>query len=192
MKAPVYPGSNDIVTDRSISRVISQIVRLPRQAQLRILTPVIHSGGKARGDIFRGVGGTKFMQIRISNRACSLRRIPTLSGGGGRVIGIIISQVVVGRNVHSHLFSSFRTTLHLDSNCTATSIVNNRPLVFSRRCTYPVYNFAINRLRPQLFSFGTPLKTYPRYRKLNDGLRVSRRLIIPSQGGALHRKTVLP
>lgn len=225
-KRPRYPRYSHDVSPRAVSRVVSQIVTLPSHAQFRVLTPIIHNGGNARGGLVSDLTSRNFIQIQIGKRVHRLASGVRLSGGRDRRVRIIISHLIGGSNLRRHLTSSLTAYLgqsrkviivsvltsggrrtnakrtitgsgiislssHLpsqaprttrtknDCNRTLTSALPGR-LIFSRGFTYPRRKTIVRRLSPQLFSFGSPCNTYPRYRKLNDLQAFSTSLIIPS------------
>lgn len=190
IKVPRYPGYNHRVTGRSMSRVISRVVTLPREAGVRLLTPIMHKEGKARTGLFRHTGGDKCIHIHISNGVCRLSRRVALSGGVGRGVRVVMSHLMMGPKVRGQLASSIRGMLRLTRNLLIISIVSKRPLGFDRDFSYPIYRVDVSRVRPHDFSFGGPFKTYPRYFKLNCGVRFSRRLVVPSPSLSVGRNTV--
>ncbi len=190
VNVPRYPIYNERVGHRSISRVISGVVRLPRNAHVRLLTPVIHNEGNRCIGRLRRTGGSNCIEIEISNSVCRLSRGVGLSGGGGRAVRVIISHLMVGSRVHSELDSSVRITAGLSNNLLNISMVNNRRVLFSRGCTYPSRNMSVRRLSPQVFSFGGPFKTYPSYANLNIFGEMSPGLVVPGSRLAVERNKV--
>lgn len=187
---PRYPIYNQIVDRRAISRVISTILGLSRNAGFRMLTPIIHRHGNARRGRLSTTHQNNCSHIHVSNRLCSLSRRVALRGGVGRAIRVIISHLTVHGNVQNHLTSSLRATLTLANNVTRISIVNNRYVAFDRGFTYPRRNVSVDSLSPQLFSFGGPLNTYRGYANLNAFVQISRRHVLPGQDLSVQRKTV--
>lgn len=167
---PHYPSRSIPLTTRAIDRVISGILSRPRNGHLVLLTPVVGRHGNRRAGALRGLTDRNCVHTHVSNRIYSLSSPPGLRLRGGRAVRIIISHFGIHSSLARHLTRSFRATLRLSNNATMITSVSSpgtRRLLFSTGFTYPVYNCDVHRLRPQLFSFGGPTKTYPAYSNLN-------------------------
>ncbi len=191
VNVPRYPGYKGRVGSRSVSRVISTITILPRQAGLRILTPMVENEGNRRGGIIGSTFGGNFTETVVSNRVVRLsNRSARLSGRGGRAVRVIISHLTIGRKVREHLASSIRATLGVTRNVIRVSMVSKREVIFDAGCTYSSYNVDVRRLAPEVFSFGAPCNTYPGYVKVNSLAVISPSGIVPSGAGSVGRNTV--
>lgn len=191
IKVPRYPGYKERVGGRAISRVMSDVVSFPREAGVRLLTPIIQNHGKARTGLLRRTGEDKCMHIRVSKGLCRLSRRVDLSGGVGRGVRVIMSHLVIGPKVRGELSSSVRAILSLTRNLLVMSAVSKGVRGFDRDFSYPSYNVDMSRVRPEDFSFGGPFNTYPSYLKLKCGVRFSVSLVVPSESLDVLSNTVI-
>lgn len=190
VNVPRYPIYNERVSRRAISRVISGVLACSRNAGVRVVTPVIHSEGNRCAGRLSSTHGSNCTHIHVSNDVCSLFRAVGLSGGGGRGVRVIISELIIGSDVHDHLASDVRATARLSGNAIVYGVPSNRSRLFSLSCTYPRRNISVRRVDPHVFSFGGPCNTYGYYSNLNAFVRVSRGLIVPGGGLSVGRNTV--
>lgn len=135
-----------------------------------LLTPIIKKHKNKHTKTLKNLTNQNYIHTHINNKIYNLSNPPKLKLQKKHTIKIIINHFKIHNNLTQHLTKSFKTTLKLSNNTTIITNINNpktKKLLFSTNFTYPIYNYNIHKLKPQLFSFNNPTKTYPTYNNLN-------------------------
>lgn len=177
---------------RSVRSVMGYVLSCPRKAHCAILARVCLRSKHALRRRLRVSQGRNFGHLRMGNRVIHVSRCTT---NGRSIMCLLISQVATtgsGSTV-DHLASSTRATVCRNSNvyvlhfCRPSKAAQLRAFDAGFRTS----NVAFRRPGSRVFSFGSPVNTYPMYRKFNGIVNVSRRLIIPGHSLSICSKTVI-
>lgn len=177
---------------RSTRSVIGYVLRCPRKAECAILTPVLLHRSHALRRRLRVSVGRNFAHLRIGNRVVHVSRC---GPGTKSAIFLLVSHVATSSRGSSidHLASSTRATVCRKSNTYLLHFC--RPSKDAYLCHFDAgfrtSNVAFRRPGSRVFSFGSPVNTYPTYRKFKGIVNVSRRLIVPSHSLSICSNTMM-
>lgn len=197
IKGACSPVDKRLIGGRDVRSVMGYVLSFPGKAGCAILAPVVPHRNHALLRRLRVSLGRKFAHVRIGHRVIHvrsfLRRATTRSGGRG--VCLLMSHVATssdGSDV-DHLASSTRATVCRKSKgyllhfCSTSKDAR----LFSFDAGFRTSKVGFRRPGSRVFSFGSPLNTYPRYRNFNGIVNVSRRLIVPGHTLDMCSKTIL-
>lgn len=192
MKQACDPVDNRRMGGRSPRSVIGYVLSCPRNAHCAILARVLLHRNQAVRRRLRVSLGRNFGHVRMGKRVMHVSRCGPTRGSAMCLLMSHVSTTDAGSTV-DHLASSTRATVCRKSNvyvlhfCLPSKAAGLRAFDAGFRTS----NVAFRRPGSRVFSFGSPVKTYPIYRKFNGIVKVSRRLMIPGHSLSICSKTMM-
>lgn len=192
MKEACDPMDKRRIGGRSARSVVGYVLSRPRKAECAMLAPVrLHRSHDLRRRL-RVSLGRKFGHVRIGNRVGHVSRCGPMTNSRICLLMSHVTMTSAGSTV-DHLASSTRATVCRNSKAYVLHfcLPSKAARLFSFDAGFRTSNVAFRRPGSRVFSFGSPVNTYPAYRNFNGIVNVSRRLIIPSHSLSICRKTVM-
>jgi len=198
---PHCPKCGKPVSRQTVDQIVSQVLALPKGAEITVLGPIIRSKkGEHKGtleEIQRG----GFVRVRIDGIVWRLEEAleKELDKNKKHNIEVVVDRLVLDKGLErARLADSIETGLKLGKGIVIISQIpktkkqKNNDLIFSERFACEECGISMPELEPRLFSFNSPYGACPECTGLGEKLEVDPKLVIPNQNLTLAEGAIIP
>ncbi|MBA2279212.1 excinuclease ABC subunit UvrA [Candidatus Saccharibacteria bacterium] len=179
---PHCPICNKAVTRQTTQNIIDQISRLPTDAKLIVLAPVVIDKKGAFEHIPEQFMRLGFARARVDQVIYALDEFPELDKNYKHTIEIVVDRLVNEETSRTRLAQSVETALELaDGKLKVHHADTNQDTIYSLRYACVDHpDVAIPELEPRTFSFNSPHGACPVCTGLGNRMEVDPELVIPN------------
>ncbi len=156
---PRCPDHGVDLTAQTVSQMVDQVLRLPENAPLMLLAPMIDERKGEHAQVLEELRGQGFVRARIDGKVVELDATPKLDPKRKHSIDAVVDRFKVRADIGQRLAESFETALRLSEGTARVAFIDDSSqaeLVFSDRFACTVCGYSIAELEPRLFSFNNP------------------------------------
>ena len=156
---PRCPDHGVDLTAQTVSQMVDQVLRLPENAPLMLLAPMINERKGEHAQVLDELRGQGFVRARIDGKVVELDATPKLDPKRKHSIDAVVDRFKVRPDIGQRLAESFETALRLSEGTARVAFIDDpsqAELVFSDRFACTVCGYSIAELEPRLFSFNNP------------------------------------
>ncbi len=172
--------------------MVHQIMALPPATKILILAPIVENRKGEHRDQLETLKQDGFARVRIDGVVRELADVQTLAKNKKHNIEVVVDRLVVKNDgdFRKRLADSVETALKFGHGSLIVHIVDREDLLMSeaRSCcgrSYP-------ELRPQLFSFNSPIGMCPDCNGIGSLLAMDEDKIVPDKSLTIRQGAVLP
>lgn len=160
---PHCPICGKTVSRRTPEDIVDEIMKLPEDARLMILAPIVKSKKGEFAHIPEQYRRLGFARARVDGVVYSLDEFPELDKKYKHDIEIVIDRIVMGADIQSRVSQSSEQALEIaDGVVEVLDVDNDTRHVYSQRYACVDHpNEEIPELEPRLFSFNAPQGACP-------------------------------
>ncbi len=179
---PHCPMCGKPVTRQTTQNIIEQIAKLPTDAKLIVLAPVVTDKKGAFEHIPEQFMRLGFARARVDKVIYALDEFPTLDKNYKHTIEIVVDRLVNDESSRSRLAQSVETALDLaDGKLMVHHADTDEDTIYSLRFACVDHpDVSIPELEPRTFSFNSPHGACPVCTGLGNRLEVDPELVIPN------------
>ncbi len=166
---PRCPEHGITLAAQTVSQMVDQVLSLPEDTRLMILTPLVVGRKGENLDLFEELQAQGFVRVRVDGKVCELDAVPKLDKNKKHTIEVVVDRLKVRADAKQRLAESLETALrHADGKALVVETDSGREHLFSAKFSCPLCDYALPELEPRLFSFNNPMGACPQC----DGLGV--------------------
>ncbi len=160
---PQCPEHGITLAAQSVSQMVDQVLSLPADTRLMILSPLIVGRKGEQHDLIEDLRAQGFVRVRVDGEVHELDAMPKLAKNKKHTVEVVVDRLKVRPDAKQRLAESFETALrHSDGRALAVEMDSGREHIFSARFACPVCGYSLPELEPRLFSFNNPMGACPR------------------------------
>ncbi|ABI60667.1 excinuclease ABC subunit UvrA [Nitrosomonas eutropha] len=154
---PHCPEHGIALAAQSVSQMVDQVLALPADTRLMILSPVITGRKGEQLELFDQLRSQGFVRVRLDGEVHDIDALPKLQKNRKHTIEVVIDRLKISLEIKQRLAESFETALHYaEGKAIAVEMDTGKEYLFSARFSCPVCSYALSELEPRLFSFNNP------------------------------------
>ncbi|MBN1344661.1 MAG: excinuclease ABC subunit UvrA [Phycisphaerae bacterium] len=184
---------------QSVTNIIDQILRLPLNSRLMILSPIIRGYKGEHKEVFKRIQREGFVRVRVDGDIFEVKSPPELNKRKKHHVEAVVDRVILKPEIRSRLSDSVELALGLSDGLMIVTYMTpdegSEPVwqdqLFSTRYACPDHPDAnLEELSPRLFSFNSPYGACPECDGLGTILEFDRDLIVPDLSLSLDQGAV--
>jgi excinuclease ABC subunit A len=172
--------------------MVSQILSLPENSKILILSPVVENRKGEHKDRLEGLKKQGYARVRVDGVVQELENVQTLARNKKHHIEVVVDRLKVKNNTEfeKRLTDSVETALKLGSGQIIVHILGREDLKMSeaRSCC----RIAYPELTPQIFSFNSPLGMCPDCNGIGTLLSMDPDKVVPDRNLSIRQGAVIP
>ncbi|MXS81300.1 Excinuclease ABC subunit A [Nitrosomonas eutropha] len=154
---PHCPEHGIALAAQSVSQMVDQVLALPADTRLMILSPVITGRKGEQLELFDQLRSQGFVRVRLDGEVHDIDALPKLQKNRKHTIEVVIDRLKISLEIKQRLAESFEMALHYaEGKAIAVEMDTGKEYLFSARFSCPVCSYALSELEPRLFSFNNP------------------------------------
>ena len=155
---PFCPEHQLPLRSQTISQMVDQVLSLPAETKLMILSPIIANRKGEHLELFNELRAQGFARLRIDGEIHEIDTLPKIAKSRNHTVDIVVDRLKVRDDMRQRLAESFETALrHADGRAIALEMDSGQEHLFSARFACPVCAYSLQELEPRLFSFNNPI-----------------------------------
>ncbi|SCX19977.1 Excinuclease ABC subunit A [Nitrosomonas eutropha] len=154
---PHCPEHGIALAAQSVSQMVDQVLALPVDTRLMILSPIITGRKGEQLELFDQLRSQGFVRVRLDGEVHDIDALPKLQKNRKHTIEVVIDRLKISLEIKQRLAESFEMALHYaEGKAIAVEMDTGKEYLFSARFSCPVCSYALSELEPRLFSFNNP------------------------------------
>ncbi len=166
---PYCPNDNIPVTARTVDEIAEEIMKLPDETKLFILSPIVRSKKGQYKELFEEFKKKGYVRIRIDGEMLSIEETAAreLEKNKKHNIDLVIDRLVIKNDIKTRLYDSLALSFKESGGLVSISLQNGKfadgsaEKIFSQRFFCPECGWSIPELSPRVFSFNSPYGACP-------------------------------
>jgi excinuclease ABC subunit A len=199
---PHCPKCGREISRQTIDQIVRQVLKLPKNAEILILGPLIRAKKGEHLGILEEVHRAGFVRVRIDGIIHRLEEALTLGLDRNKKhnIEVVVDRLLMDKDLDkSRLVDSLETALKLGKG--TVMITGNMLLlkrqkpkdwIFSENFACEECGISLSETEPRLFSFNSPQGACPACHGLGSKLEVDPELVIPNQNLTISEGAIFP
>ncbi|KPJ73392.1 excinuclease ABC subunit A [Parcubacteria bacterium DG_74_1] len=198
---PHCPECGRPISRQTIDQITEQILKLPKNAEITILGPVIKNRkGEHRG-ILEEIQRSGFVRVRVDSIVYRTEEAlgENLDRKKKHNIEVVVDRLILEKELDkSRLVDSLETALKLGKGIVVIEEKikkkkqKTNDLVFSEHFACEECGISLPELEPRLFSFNSPYGACPACQGLGEKLEVDPKLVIPNPNLTIAEGAIFP
>ncbi len=176
------------ITQQSAQEITEKVMRLPKDARLSILAPLVRGRKGEYKDIFSKIEKEGFVRARVDGKIIDVEEPPILNKKIKHTIEVIVDRLVLKDEVKKRLTDSIEIALKTGDGIVIINISHNNKeddYLYSEKyaCVHCGINF--EEMSPRIFSFNSPYGACPKCGGLGNKMEIDPDLIVPDKSRPL-------
>ncbi|MEK9181339.1 MAG: excinuclease ABC subunit UvrA [Patescibacteria group bacterium] len=218
---PHCPECGKVITGKSVTQMVDQLLEYPAGAQIALLAPIIADKKGENTQLLLDVKKSGYSRVRLDGKLMSIDEALSakLDKNKKHSLDVLVDRVTIDKSDRSRLADSLETALDL-GNGVAVALVgaangrplqgeknlspaadggtlpskgeSNKELTLSQKFSCPSGHIDMPDLNPRNFSFNSPHGACPRCTGLGTTLEVDPDLILPNKKLTLAEGAIRP
>jgi excinuclease ABC subunit A len=160
---PRCPDHGQELAAQTVSQMVDQVLRLPENAALMLLAPVVTERKGEHVEVLEELRGQGFVRARVDGKVIELDDPPKLDSRRKHTIEAVVDRFKVRADLAQRLAESFEMALNVGDGVAKVAWLEGggAELVFSDRMACSICGYSLQELEPRLFSFNNPVGACP-------------------------------
>lgn len=190
---PVCPNGHGPITSQSVDQIVDKIFEQPEGARLMLMAPLVSKSKGTQVKVIKDAKELGYQRARIDGEVILLDEAPALEKNKKHTIDLVVDRLVLSQSETKHLSDS----IELAQNLSGKGIIVQNPDTgeehfYSTTMACPVCGYSFPEVRPQLFSFNSPMGACPSCSGLGKKMDFSIDLLIPDKTLSINQHAILP
>jgi excinuclease ABC subunit A len=165
------PVCGERLLARPVAQVVREALKLPEGTRFSVQAPIVRAGAPIPGELLDDLRGQGFVRLRLDDGVVDLDDVRKLPAGSS--VDVVIDRLSVRDGIEARLAEAIELAYRLADGVAELREADGTRRRFSEDYTCFEGHASIPSIRPQLFSFNTPLGACPTC----DGLGQTRRFV---------------
>ena len=166
------PVCGERLTAHSVAQVVHEASRLPEGTRFAVQAPIVRAGAEVSKELAADLRSKGFVRLRIDDALVDLEDLGTVPNGVS--VDVVIDRLSVREGIGSRLAEAVELAYQLSGGVVELREQEGERHRFSEQYACFEGHASIPRVRPQLFSFNTPLGACANC----DGLGLTRKFTV--------------
>ncbi|MFH1045671.1 MAG: excinuclease ABC subunit UvrA [Candidatus Omnitrophota bacterium] len=177
------------ISRQSPEHIVEQILELPAEAKIQILSPLVRGRKGEFRQLFQDVAKQGFVRVRVDNQVSDIDAVPALDKKKTHTVEVVVDRLNVSASEKSRLVDSVETALKVGRGITVISRQTKanqwQDLLFSENYACVHCNISFAELQPRDFSFNSPYGACPACSGLGTRIEVDPDLVVPDKNKSI-------
>lgn len=178
---PYCPNHNKPISSQSVEEMTNQILNLPLQTKIRVLSPVVYGEKGTQKDLLDNLRQNGYARVVIDGEDHDLQEQIDLEKNKKHNISIVIDRLVIKEDIRSRLYEAIEIAVKESHGKAVIDVVGGDEIVMSEKYACPDCDFSLPELEPRMFSFNAPYGACHDCNGLGVKLKIDVDLLIPDK-----------
>lgn len=178
---PYCPNHNKPISSQSVEEMTNQILNLPLQTKIRVLSPVVYGEKGTQKDLLDNLRQNGYARVVIDGEDHDLQEQIDLEKNKKHNISIVIDRLVIKEDIRSRLYEAIEIAVKESHGKAVIDVVGGDEIVMSEKYACPDCDFSLPELEPRMFSFNAPYGACHDCNGLGIKLKIDVDLLIPDK-----------
>lgn len=189
---PHCPSCGRIITRQSIDQIIDQVMDLPPNTRINVLSPIIRAKKGEHKQVIEDIRKKGFIRLRIDGKMADVDDDITLARYQMHTIEVVIDRLVITSDIKSRLSDSIETALKLSDGLVIILDEQGKEYIFSEKFSCPYCGISLPEITPRIFSFNSPYGACPNCGGLGFKMEFDPDLIVPDKNKSVLDGALVP
>ena len=158
---PHCPKCGKPVKSQSVDQILAQILSLPENTRLTLLSPIVNQQKGTHKNIFDKLSAAGFVRVKVDGKIRELGENIPLAKTKKHSIELVVDRLVNREGIRSRLADSLETALKFGNGIVFVD-TDAEILTFSEKNACVDCGISLPDITPQLFSFNSPKGACPK------------------------------
>ena len=164
---PRCPEHATVLSAKSIAEIVDQILLLPQDSRLAIISPVVRAKKGEHEQVFEMLRKHGYVRLRINGEIYEIEQVPKLDRNIRNTIEVIVDRLVMKDDIRTRLTDSIETATELSDGLVicakiqSDGSIDTDGTLFSANFGCPFCGYVLDELEPRIFSFNNPQGACP-------------------------------
>lgn len=164
---PRCPNCGKAITSQTVEQMLNQILALPDESKIHILSPVVRGKKGEYLAEFRKWAKQGFVRARVDNQIIELAAAKKLEKNKSHDIDLFIDRLILKSNVRARLREDLEVALRLSEGLAKIEVLDKNEFInLSSLSACTDCSISFPELEPRLFSFNNPRGACPQCKGL--------------------------
>lgn len=189
---PHCPSCGRIITRQSIDQIIDQVMDLPPNTRINVLSPIIRAKKGEHKQVIEDIRKKGFIRLRIDGKMADVDDDIALARYQMHTIEVVIDRLVITPDIKSRLSDSIETALKLSDGLVIVLDEQGKEYIFSEKFSCPYCGISLPEITPRIFSFNSPYGACPNCGGLGFKMEFDPDLIVPDKNKSVLDGALVP
>ena len=189
---PHCPSCGRIITRQSIDQIIDQVMDLPPNTRINVLSPIIRAKKGEHKQVIEDIRKKGFIRLRIDGKMADVDDDIALARYQMHTIEVVIDRLVITSDIKSRLSDSIETALKLSDGLVIVLDEQGKEYIFSEKFSCPYCGISLPEITPRIFSFNSPYGACPNCGGLGFKMEFDPDLIVPDKNKSVLDGALVP
>jgi excinuclease ABC subunit A len=191
---PHCPLCGREVVRQTAGQIVDQIMKLPADARIMILAPVVDDMKGEHNRIAAELKKAGYSRVRVDGIISDIDEFPTLDKQKKHTVEAVVDRLMVDDDIQQRLTESVEQALALGEGIVKVlNAETNKEQVFSEHYSCPVHReISLPEIAPRNFSFNSPHGACPHCTGLGMRLEVDPEMVLPNRRLTIHEGAIRP
>ncbi len=182
---PHCPKCGKVVSRQTVDQIVDRILKLPKDAKIHILAPVIKGKKGEHKKVFEDAKRSGYVRVKADGIQYDLSENITLEKNIKHNIEIIVDRLIIRDGIESRLTDSVENALKLSGDVVMIEILGGETLKFNQNLACDDCGISLTELEPRSFSFNNPIGACPECKGLGVLSKIDPDLLIVDENRTL-------
>ena len=178
---PYCPVHNKPITSQSIEEMTNQILELPINTKIRVLSPIVYGEKGTFKDLIDKLKKDGYVRVIVDNNELDLMEEINLEKNKKHNIEVVVDRLIIKEDIRSRLYDSIETSSKLSNGKVVIDVIGSDKIIMSEKYACPECDFSLPELEPRMFSFNAPYGACENCKGLGVKQNIDFDLIIPNK-----------
>ncbi|MCL2485577.1 MAG: excinuclease ABC subunit UvrA [Endomicrobia bacterium] len=193
---PHCPQCGKIVKPQSSQQIIDDIMKLPQDTMVQILSPLVKGRTGTYEELFTRLAKSGYTRVRVNKNVYSLDEKITLDRYKKHTIEIVVDRIKIDKDSRGRVADSVETALKESKGTVAAAVVDKggktlSETVYSEQYSCVDCGINLSEIEPRLFSFNSPFGACPECTGLGNKIEIDENLVIPDKNRSIAQGAVV-
>ena len=181
-----------VITSQSLDQIADQIMALPQDSKIIILSPLVTGQKGSHEQLFRRLKQDGFARVRINGETLDIESVPKLDKNKKHTIDVVVDRLVIKDGIRNRLADSLELALSRSEGLVTIDVIGKQSLLFSEKAACIKCGISYPEFTPASFSFNSPQGACSKCNGLGTRSEFDPDLIVPNPELSLREGAVLP
>jgi excinuclease ABC subunit A len=178
------------ITSQTIDQIVSQVLSLPEESKIIILSPVVSNQKGTHEKLFKWLKKEGFARVRVDGKTFDIEDISSLKKNTKHNIDVIVDRLVVKEKIRNRLADSLELALAQSDGLVKVDVLGKESILFNEKAACIDCGISYPEFTPASFSFNSPQGACPKCDGLGSTTEFDPDLIIPNHELSLREGAV--
>jgi len=183
------------IQSQTVEDIVSQIMKLPEDSPIQILSPLIRGRKGEYRDLFEDIKRQGYLRVRVDGEIRLLEEDIFLDKNKKHTIEVVVDRIKVKEGTETRIADSVETAGELSNGLilvTQETKGKEKEFIFSRHFACPVCGISYEEISPRMFSFNSPYGACPVCNGLGTQQTIDSELVVPDKDKSLRGGAIVP